>query len=188
MTVVLSRSGWVRAAKGHDIDPRTLSYKTGDEFRGVARGRSTQLAVFLDSTGRAYSLPAHALPSARGQGEPLSGRLDPPDGATFPGVLIGEPEERWVLAGSAGYGFVVKLEDLHSRNRAGKAVLKVPDGTGVIAPVPLPAGEGALLAAVNSDGRLLDVPGSRPAGAAARQGQQDLRHPYRRRRCRARNR
>jgi topoisomerase-4 subunit A len=158
VTVVLSRSGWVRAAKGHDIDPRSLSYKTGDEYRAVARGRSTQQAVFLDSTGRAYSLPAHALPSARGQGEPLSGRLDPPDGATFPGVLIGEPEERWVLASSAGYGFVVKLEDLHSRNRAGKAVLKVPEGSSVIAPVPVPAVDGALVAAVNSDGRLLTFP------------------------------
>ena len=158
VTVVLSRSGWVRAAKGHDIDPRSLSYKTGDEYRAVARGRSTQQAVFLDSTGRAYSLPAHALPSARGQGEPLSGRLDPPDGATFPGVLIGDPEERWVLASSAGYGFVVKLEDLHSRNRAGKAVLKVPEGSSVIAPVPVPAVDGALVAAVNSGGRLLTFP------------------------------
>jgi topoisomerase-4 subunit A len=158
VTVVLSRSGWVRAAKGHEIDPRSLSYKTGDEFRAAAKGRSTQLAVFLDSTGRAYSLPAHALPSARGQGEPLSGRLDPPDGATFPGVLIGEPEERWVLASGAGYGFVVKLGDLHSRNRAGKAVLKVPEGSDVIAPVPMAAAEDALLAAVNTDGRLLTFP------------------------------
>ncbi len=139
VTVVLSRSGWVRAAKGHEIDPRTLSYKTGDEFLACARGRSTQLAVFLDSTGRAYSLPAHTLPSARGQGEPLSGRLDPPDGATFPGVLIGEPEDRWVVASVAGYGFVVKLDELHSRNRAGKAVLKVPEGATVVPPAPVPA-------------------------------------------------
>jgi topoisomerase-4 subunit A len=158
MTVVLSRSGWVRAAKGHDIDPRVLSYKTGDEYYASARGRSTQLAVFLDSTGRAYSLPAHTLPSARGQGEPLSGRLDPPDGATFPGVLIGEPEERWVLASGAGYGFVVKLGELHSRNRAGKASLKVPEGSRVIAPAMVPAAAEALLAAVNSDGRLLVFP------------------------------
>jgi topoisomerase-4 subunit A len=158
VTVVLSKSGWVRAAKGHDIDPRTLSYKTGDEYRISARGRSTQLAVFLDSTGRAYSLPAHSLPSARGQGEPLSGRLDPPDGATFPGVLIGEPEERWVLASSAGYGFVVRLADLHSRNRSGKAVLNVPDGAAAIGPVAVPAGDDVLLAAVNSDGRLLAFP------------------------------
>jgi topoisomerase-4 subunit A len=158
VTVVLSRSGWVRAAKGHDIDPRALSYKTGDEFRAAARGRSTQQAVFLDSTGRAYSLPAHALPSARGQGEPLSGRLDPPDGATFPGVLIGDPDDRWVLATGAGYGFVVKLGELHSRNRAGKAILKVPEGSSVLAPVPVPASSEALLAAVNSDGRLLTFP------------------------------
>jgi topoisomerase-4 subunit A len=158
VTVVISRSGWVRAAKGHDIDPRSLSYKTGDEFRTAARGRSTQLAVFLDSTGRAYSLPAHTLPSARGQGEPLSGRLDPPDGATFPGVLIGEPDDRWILASGAGYGFVVRLAELHSRNRAGKAILKVPEGSSVLAPVPLPAAEQVLLAAVNSDGRLLAFP------------------------------
>jgi topoisomerase-4 subunit A len=158
VTVVLSKSGWVRAAKGHEIDPRALPYKTGDEYRACARGRSTQLAVFLDSTGRAYSLPAHTLPSARGQGEPLSGRLDPPDGATFPGVLIGEPEDRWVLASSAGYGFVAKLDDLHSRNRAGKAVLNVPDGAVAIAPAQVAVGDEILLAALNTEGRLLVFP------------------------------
>jgi topoisomerase-4 subunit A len=158
VTVVLSRSGWVRAAKGHDIDPRALSYKTGDEYHASARGRSTQLAVFLDSTGRAYSLPAHTLPSARGQGEPLSGRLDPPDGATFPGVLIGEPDDRWVLASGAGYGFVVRLGELHGRNRAGKSILKVSEGSSVLAPAPVPADGDVLLAAVNSDGRLLAFP------------------------------
>jgi len=155
VTVVLSKSGWVRAAKGHEIDPHTLSYKTGDEFRAAARGRSTQQAVFLDSTGRAYSLAAHTLASARGQGEPLSGRLDPPDGASFPGVMLGEADDRWVVASTAGYGFVVRLGELHGRNRAGKAVLKLPEGSSVLAPVPLPAAEGTLLAAVNSDGRLL---------------------------------
>jgi topoisomerase-4 subunit A len=112
----------------------------------------------MDSTGRAYSLPAHTLPSARGQGEPLSGRLDPPDGATFPGALIGEPGDRWVLASGAGYGFVVQLAELNSRNRAGKAILKVPDGSTVLAPVPVPEGAEVLLAAVNSDGRLLTFP------------------------------
>jgi topoisomerase-4 subunit A len=155
---VLSKAGWVRQAKGHEIDPRSLSYKTGDEYRVCARGRSTQQAVFLDSTGRAYSLLAHTLPSARGQGEPLSGRLDPPDGATFPGVMIGEPADRWVLASSAGYGFVAKLEDLYARNRAGKAVLNVPDGYVAIAPTPVPAGDEVLLAALNSEGRLLAFP------------------------------
>ncbi len=158
VTVVLSERGWVRAAKGHELDPASLSYKTGDSFQAAARGRSTQQAVFLDSTGRAYSLLAHTLPSARGQGEPLSGRIDPPDGATFAGVMIGEPEDRWVVASDAGYGFVVKLEELYSRNKAGKAVLKVPEGSGVLAPSAVPKVEGALLCAVSSDGKLLAFP------------------------------
>ena len=158
VTVVLSERGWVRAAKGHELDPRALSYKTGDSYRAAARGRSTQQAVFLDSTGRAYSLLAHTLPSARGQGEPLSGRLDPPDGATFAGVLIGEPQDRWLVASDAGYGFVVRLEEMHSRNRAGKAVLKVPQGSGVLTPAPVPPSEEALLCAVSSDGKLLAFP------------------------------
>jgi len=159
VTIVLSTGGFVRAAKGHEIDPRSLSYKTGDAFLAAARGRSTQLAVFLDSTGRAYSLPAHALPSARGQGEPLSGRLDPPDGAKFAGVAIGEPQDKWLLASDAGYGFIAKLEDLHSRQRAGKAVLNLTDAAKVLCPMPL-AGEDAVIAAVNSEGRLLVFPAS----------------------------
>jgi topoisomerase-4 subunit A len=158
VTVVLSERGWVRAAKGHDLDPTTLSYKTGDSFQATARGRSTQQAIFLDSTGRAYSLLAHTLPSARGQGEPLSGRLDPPEGAAFAGVLIGDPQDRWVLASDAGYGFVVKLEEMYSRNRAGKAVLKVPEGSGVVAPAVVPAAEDALLCAASSEGKLLVFP------------------------------
>jgi topoisomerase-4 subunit A len=158
VTVVLSQRGWVRAAKGHDLDPMTLSYKTGDAFLSAARGRSTQLAVFLDSTGRAYSLVAHSLPSARGQGEPLSGRLDPPEGATFAGVLIGEPDDRWVVASDAGYGFVVKLGEMHSRNRAGKTVLRVPDGSGVLAPAQVPAAEDALLCVVSTEGKMLAFP------------------------------
>jgi topoisomerase-4 subunit A len=183
VTVVLSTGGWVRSAKGHEIDPLTLSYKTGDAFHSAARGRSTQLAVFIDSTGRTYSLPAHTLPSARGQGEPLSGRLDPPDGARFAGVLIGDPDDLWLLSTDAGYGFTVRLKELHSRNRAGKGVLKVTDGALVLPPcqVPLvqaveakpskeaqqtagaPAAAEARVAMINSEGRLLlmaatDVP------------------------------
>jgi topoisomerase-4 subunit A len=157
VTVVLSTGGFVRAAKGHEIDPRSLSYKTGDAFLAVARGRTTQQAVFLDSTGRAYSLPAHSLPSARGQGEPLSGRLDPPDGAKFAGVAIGEPQDKWLLASDAGYGFIVKLEELYSRQRAGKAVLNLTANAKVMCPVPV-AGEDAVIAAVNSEGRLLVFP------------------------------
>jgi len=175
VTVVLSTGGWIRSAKGHDIDPRTLSYKTGDALQAAVRGRSTQLAVFIDSTGRAYSLPAHSLPSARGQGEPLSGRLDPPDGARFAGVLLGEPEDLWLIVTDAGYGFSVRLKELHSRNRAGKAVLKLTPGALVLppAPIPLASAEGvaatapaegapglppeaaARIALVTSEGRLL---------------------------------
>jgi topoisomerase-4 subunit A len=163
VTVALSTGGFVRSAKGHDIDPRTLSYKTGDAFLAAARGRSTQLAAFIDSTGRAYSLPAHTLPSARGQGEPLSGRLDPPDGARFAGVLLGEPEDLWLLATDAGYGFTVRLKELHSRNRAGKALLKLREGALVLPPAPVPQNEGqvipdARVALVNSEGRLLLFP------------------------------
>ena len=157
VTVVLSTGGFVRAAKGHEIDPQTLSYKTGDGFLVAARGRSTQLAVFLDSTGRAYSLPAHTLPSARGQGEPLSGRLDPPDGAKFAGIAIGDPEELWLLASDAGYGFTIRLSELHSRNRAGKSVLKLTDNALVLPPVPVPAGD-AVVAVVNNEGRMLVFP------------------------------
>ncbi len=161
VTVVLSQRGWARAAKGHDIDPATLSFKTGDSFLCAARGRSTQLAVFLDSTGRAYSLPAHSLPSARGQGEPLSGRLNPPDGASFRGAMIGEPDARWLLASTAGYGFFARLAELHTRNRAGKAALRLKPGWDVVVPAPCPAGDfpgDALVAAVSSEGHMLVFP------------------------------
>ncbi|HTT03698.1 MAG TPA: DNA topoisomerase IV subunit A [Steroidobacteraceae bacterium] len=154
VTVVLSTGGWVRSAKGHDIDPRALSYKSGDAFQAAARGRSTQQAVFVDSTGRAYSLPAHTLASARGAGEPLSGRLDPPDGARFAAVAIGDPEDAWLLASDAGYGFTVRLKELHSRNRAGKAVFKLTAGAQVLPAAPVSSAD-ARVALVNSEGRLL---------------------------------
>ena len=158
VTVVLSTAGWVRQAKGHDIDPRTLQYKTGDGYQASAKGRSTQLAIFLDSTGRAYSLLAHTLPSARGQGEPLSGRIDPPDGARFPAVLIGEPDDLWLIASDVGYGFTVRLKEMHSRNRAGKGVLRVPEGAGVLPAAPVPASGDPQVAVVSSEGRLLVFP------------------------------
>jgi len=158
VTVVLSTLGWVRQARGHDIDARALSYKTGDSFQAAARGRSTQQAVFVDSTGRAYSLPAHTLASARGQGEPLSGRLDPPDGAIFAAVMIGEPADPWLLACDAGHGFIVKLAALNSRNKAGKAVFNLPENAKVLAAAPVPATDGALVVSVNSEGRLLAFP------------------------------
>jgi len=144
----------VRSAKGHDIEPRALSYKSGDAFQSLARGRSLQPAVFIDSTGRTYSLPAHSLPSARGQGEPLSGRLDPPDGAKFAGVMIGEPEDLWLLASDAGYGFTARLRELITDRRAGKTVLNVPENAQVLAPAPVPSAE-SLVAVVSSQGKLL---------------------------------
>ena len=158
VTVVLSAKGWVRAAKGHDVDPEALAYRSGDAFLAAARGRSNQLAVFLDSTGRVYALPAHSLPSARSLGEPLSGRLNPPEGARFVGVMAGEPDDLWLLASSAGYAFLARLGDLQARNRSGKAALSVPQGARVLRPAPVPAGEGTLVAAAASDGRLLVVP------------------------------
>ena len=154
VTVVLSERGWARAAKGHEVSVEALSYRSGDQFLAAAVGRSNQLALFIDSTGRAYSLPAHTLPSARGQGEPLSGRLKPPDGASFRAVLIGVNNDRWVLASSAGYGFIVRLEDLHSRNKAGKTALTVPRGFTVV-PAARIREDNEYLAAVSSDGRFL---------------------------------
>ncbi len=157
VTVVLSARGWVRSAKGHEVDAAGLIYKTGDEYQSAARGRSNQLAVFLDSTGRAYSIPAHTLPSARGQGEPLAGKLNPPDGSVFSGVAIGEADDRVVLASGAGYGFVARLGDLHSRTRSGKRVLTVP-AAGTLAPQPVPAAADLWLAAASNEGRLLIFP------------------------------
>jgi topoisomerase-4 subunit A len=157
VTVVLSTGGWVRSAKGHDIDPHALSYKSGDAFQSLARGRSLQPAVFIDSTGRTYTLPAHSLASARGQGEPLSGRLDPPDGAKFAGVMIGEPEDLWLLASDAGYGFTARLKDLITDRRAGKTVLNVPENAHVLAPAPVASAD-SLVAVVSSEGKLLAFP------------------------------
>jgi topoisomerase-4 subunit A len=156
-TVVLSRLGWVRAAKGHDIDPRSLSYKSGDEFQAAAKGKNLQQALFIDSTGRAYSIEAHQLPAARGYGEPLSGSVDPPDGATFAAVLIGDPEDRWLLASDAGYGFKVKLAELQVRNRKGKSVLKVPENARVLPAQPI-TDPAALAVFVNNDGEVLALP------------------------------
>ena len=154
VTVVLSTGGWVRSAKGHEVEPGALSYKGGDAFQALARGRSLQSAVFIDSTGRTYTLPAHSLPSARGYGEPLSGRLDPPDGAKFAGVMIGEPEDLWLLASDAGYGFTARLKDLVSDRRAGKTVLNVPENAHVLAPAPVLSAD-SLVAVVSSEGKLL---------------------------------
>ncbi len=169
-TVVLSRLGWVRAAKGHDIDVRSLSYKSGDEFQAAARGKNLQQAVFIDSTGRVYSLDAHQLPAARGYGEPLSGSVDPPDGATFAAVLIGEPDDLWLLASDAGYGFKVRLKELYARNKKGKSVLKVPENSRVLPAQPI-ASEAALAVLVNNDGEVLALPVAQIEEMTAGKGQ-----------------
>jgi topoisomerase IV subunit A len=158
ITVVMSEKGWIRAAKGHDIDPGSLSYKSGDGFKMAALGRSNQPTVILDSTGRAYTVPSHNLPSARGQGEPVTGRINPPSGATFEGLMMGPPEQLYLLASDAGYGFVAKLGDLQTKNRAGKAAISLPKGGRVLQPVAIAAAAGAWVVAVTTEGRLLVFP------------------------------
>ncbi len=158
ITVVISDKGWIRAAKGHDIDAAGLSYKAGDSVKFAIHGKSNQQVILLDSTGRSYSLPAHNLPSARGQGEPLTGKISPPSGATFEGALMGADDQRVLLASDAGYGFVAKLEDLASKNKAGKALLTLPENAKVLPPQFVTNPEHALLAAVSNDGRLLVFP------------------------------
>lgn len=181
VTVVLSTAGWVRQAKGHEIDAKALAYKSGDGFQSAARGKSTQQAVFLDSTGRTYSVPTHSLPSARGQGEPLSGRVDPPDGATFACVILGEPADRYVLATDAGYGFLAKVEELYARNRAGKAVLTMPPTAKAIPAARVVEDPKALIAVAaatdGADGRLLVFPVSELPELAKGRGNKLLNVP-----------
>ncbi|MCC6202229.1 MAG: DNA topoisomerase IV subunit A [Gammaproteobacteria bacterium] len=155
VTVVLSQKGWVRAAKGHDLEPRELSFRTGDGFLHACRGKSNQAAVFVDASGRCYTLPAHKLPSARGLGEPLSGQLSPPDGTVFVGVAIGDGEQLVLLGSDAGYGFIAKLDDLFSRGKAGKAAVSVPAGALALAPIVLPGLDSHRIAVAASSGRLL---------------------------------
>ena len=160
VTVVLSEKGWVRAAKGHEINAAELSYKAGDGFRQAVRVRSNQQVVFLDSAGRSYSLAAHTLPSARGQGEPLTGRFNPPAGHGFAAVLGGDPEQWWLLASDAGYGFRVQAKDLLANKKAGKAMLTLPSGAQVLRPSAIIDADTDRLVAVTSSGRMLVIPAS----------------------------
>ena len=158
LTVILSKKGWIRAAKGHDIDPESLTYKSSDGFLAAAHGRSNQMAVFIDTTGRSYSLPAHSLPSARGQGEPISGRIQMPSGATTTTVLCDPPDQQMLLASDAGYGFVAVMADLHSKNRSGKAMLTLPAGALPLPPVAVNGLASDLLVAITNEGRMLVFP------------------------------
>ncbi|MGY8895930.1 MAG: DNA topoisomerase IV subunit A [Gammaproteobacteria bacterium] len=155
VTVVLSDKGWVRSAKGHDIDPTALNYKSGDSHLISVQGRSNKNAIFIDSTGRSYSLLANSLPSARGQGEPLTGRLSPPTGAEFVDVLMGDKAQHILLASDAGYGFIGTIGDLLSKKKAGKTFLSVPEGANVMRVVRVNDLEKQYVAVATNRGRLL---------------------------------
>lgn len=157
LTVILSQKGWIRAAKGHDIDVASLSYRSGDGFLDAVKSRSTQPVYLLDSTGRAYSTSTHDLPSARTQGEPLTGRLNPPAGSSFTHLLSGNPDDWYVLVSHFGYGFRVQLKELLSKNKAGKLLITLPEGAKVLKPAPV-QNESDLLAVVTLQGRLLIFP------------------------------
>ena len=158
VTVVLSEKGWVRCAKGHDVDGNALSYKAGDAFKALAGGRSNQQAVFIDSSGRSFATEAHELPSARGQGEPLSGRFAVVAGESFEHVLLGDEKQTLLLASDAGYGFVAQYSDLLSRNKAGKAVLSLPLGAKVLPPLVVKQPETDLVLCISNEGRMLLFP------------------------------
>ncbi|WP_330947034.1 DNA topoisomerase IV subunit A [Thermomonas sp. LB-4] len=158
MTVVVSEKGWVRAAKGHDIDAAGLSYREGDRLLAAVRSRSTQQVAFLDSTGRSYSTAVHTLPSARGNGEPLTGRFAPAAGATFEALASGGNDDRLVIASSHGYGFVTRFENLTSRNKAGKALLSLPEGGRVLSPAAVGDVAADRIVAVTSAGHVLAFP------------------------------
>ena len=158
MTIVISQKGWVRAAKGHDIDPKSLTFRSGDEYLASAKGRSNSLVYFLDSTGRVYNLPVHGLPSARGQGEPITGSLKPPAGAMFTNVIAGK-DELIMLASDAGYGFVTNISGLQTKNKAGKALISLPQGAKLLSPALFESNDG-LVAIISKQGRLLIFPAS----------------------------
>ncbi len=175
VTVVLSEKGWVRAGKGHELDPTTLLYKSGDSFLSAAKGRSNQLAVFLDSAGRSYSLPAHELPGAKGHGEPLSSSLMPPPGGIWLSVLMGEADDLWLLATDDGYGFVVRLEELMTRLKAGKAVVNVNKGAKLLRPQRVTNFDTDRVAAATSEGKLLLFPASELPQMARGKGVQTIK-------------
>ena len=157
VTVILSEMGWVRCAKGHDIDPKSLSYKAGDSYLAHACGKSNQAVVFIDSTGRSYALDPLSLPSARSQGEPLTGKLNLPTGATIKYVVMASEQQELLMASDAGYGFICKFEDLIARNKAGKALISLPENAKVLKPKTL-INSTALVVAITSAGRMLIFP------------------------------
>jgi len=158
VTVVLSTGGWVRAAKGHELEPANLTYKAGDGFLSAARGKTTHPAIFLDTKGRSYSLPAHTLASARGHGEPLTGKLTPSNGARFLSVLMGSSDQKVLLASDAGYGFMTDIANMVTKNTKGKAMLSVPKECEPLPPLYVNNYETDFLAAITTEGRMLVIP------------------------------
>lgn len=158
VTVVLSKKGWVRCAKGHDVDGSNLSYRSGDSFLSQVIGRSNNMAVFFDSSGKTYSAEAHSLPSARSQGEPLTGRFTIVAGENIEHVLMGKDDSQWLVASDAGYGFMTKFSDMISRVKAGKAMLTLPPAAKVLAPQPIHNAETDVLVVVSNEGRMLAFP------------------------------
>jgi len=157
VTVVLSQKGWIRAAKGHEVEPEGLNYRSGDAYLSSVLGRTTHPVFILDSTGRFYVTTTHDLPSARSQGEPLTGRLKPPAGSIFTQLLTGSDEDWWLMSSDAGYGFRVQLKDCISKNKAGKAVVTLPKGAQLLAPVQI-HNSTDLIAVATLQGRLLVFP------------------------------
>ena len=154
ITIVLSKAGWVRSAKGHDIDPISLSYRGDDSLQDFARGKSNQLAVFLDSNGKAYSIPSHSLPSARGMGEPITGRLNPDSGVKFISSVIGNDEDRFLIMNSAGYGYIAEYKNMISNKKTGRAFMKLPENAEMLKAIPVRK-DHTHIAAVSNIGKLL---------------------------------
>jgi topoisomerase-4 subunit A len=180
VTVILSANGWVRAAKGHDIAPGEAAYRPGDRYLDAARGKSNQPVVLLDSTGRSYSLAAHTLPSARGYGEPLTGRFVLPPGARFTAVIMAPADQRLLMASDAGYGFITRFEDLVTRNTKGKAILTLPSGAQPLRPILVERPSDYLLAAITNEGRMLAFPLDKLPAIAKGKGNKIIQIPSRR--------
>ena len=176
VTIVLSQKGWVRAAKGHDCDAETLNYRSGDGYLDSVKGRTTQAVFIMDSTGRAYMTSSHDLPSARSQGEPLTGRLKPPAGALFNHLLVGHEDDYILMASDAGYGFRAQLKELVSKNKAGKAVVTLPSGAQLLAPVHV-SNPSDLIAVVTLQGRLLVFPAAALPALARGKGNKLIQIP-----------
>lgn len=157
VTIILSDKNWIRAAKGHDIDPETIAYKTGDKFKFAAYSKNTEKSVFMDEFGKTYSIENHTLPGARSHGEPLTSKLSLPDKTKIKTMLSSEPETKYIFASDAGYGFISEISNAYSKNKKGKNFLTVPESSAPLEPVLLENPENIMIAAVTMAGRLLII-------------------------------